>query len=418
MDGLQLELVNVSRSFGATRALHELALRLCPGRIAAIVGENGAGKSTALRLMAGELGPDEGEVRVGGRALRPARPEEAIRRGVGLVHQHFMLVDGFTALENLVLGAEPMRGLRIDFAAARREACALAERTGLEVDFERRAGELSVGQRQRLEILKVLYRRARAILLDEPSAVLAPSEVGELYAALRRLADDGATVAVVTHRLDEVVRFCDEALVMRRGELVAQTALGAERPPELVAELTRAIMGREPPAPVERPRAPDPDGAAVLELAGVELRDAAGRRLLEGLCLALRAGEIVGVAGVDGNGQRELVRVCAGLERATAGTVRVGGRDPCAGVSAGPAAVRAARRAGLVVVHEDRQREELVLEASLGDNALLGDLGGSHDAERVRRRLGRFAVEPASPRLRAQALSGGNQQKLVLGRAL
>ena len=388
MPGMSLQLRSATRKFGELVAVCALDLALQPGEVHAIVGENGAGKSTALKMLAGHLAPTSGEVWVGGRTLAPATPEEAIRRGVGMVHQHFMLVERFSALENLILGCEPVRGGRLDLATARKQAAKVAGETGLELELDRRACDLTVGERQRLEILRVLYRGARAILLDEPTAVLTPLEVGELYQTLRRLAEGGATVAVVSHRLDEVVRYCDRVTVMRRGRLVMQQPLARDEAtePALRSKLTSAIMGGEPPAEAHPPvlgRGPK--------------------------------------AGVEGNGQRELGRVLAGLEAPTGGRIELDGApllSPDAPLRAGAAAVRAARGRGLVVVHEDRQRDELLLAATVWDNLVLGDLGRVDEPPTVKRRFARFDVHPADTGRLAAELSGGNQQKLAMARAL
>ncbi|WP_437964901.1 ATP-binding cassette domain-containing protein [Sorangium sp. So ce260] len=421
--GAVIDLDGVTRRYGDQVAVRGASLRLAPGALHAIVGENGAGKSTLLKLSAGVLAPDAGVVRVDGAPLRPATPAEAARRGVGMVHQHFMLVGSFLALENVVLGCEPTRrGGRLDLAGARARARALMQTAGLSIPLDAATSALTVGERQKLEILRVLYRGARAILLDEPTAVLSPLEADGLYATLRRLVREGRTVAVVTHRLDEVVRFADHVTVMRRGQVVLSRP-AARRSSDAGAadaegELTRAIMGGEPPPRVERP--PLDEGApAALEIDGLTVTGAGGRRLLDGVTLAVRAGEIAGVAGVEGNGQRELVRALAGMEPRAAGRVAVGGID----LSSWD--IRA-RRACLGVVHEDRHAEGVLLGASVGDNLVLGDLGElprgarGRDAEAalVARRIARFRVEPPDPSRLAGELSGGNQQKIVVARAL
>ncbi|MDC0678016.1 ABC transporter ATP-binding protein [Sorangium atrum] len=416
--GAAIELDRVSRSFGAQIAVRAASLHLAPGALHAIIGENGAGKSTLLKLSAGVLAPDAGIVRVDGAALRPATPAEAARRGVGMVHQHFMLVGSFLALENVVLGCEPvLRGGRIDLAGARARAGALMQAAGLEIPLDAITSSLTVGERQKLEILRVLYRGARAILLDEPTAVLSPLEADALYATLRRLVREGHTVAVVTHRLDEVIRFADHVTVMRRGQVVlSRPTIGWSTDAE--GELTRAIMGGEPPPRVERPPLPE-DAPAALEIAGLTVAGAGGQRLLDGVTLTVRAGEIAGVAGVEGNGQRELVRALAGMEP------RAAGRVTAFGVELSSWGI-AARRACLGVVHEDRHAEGLLLDASVGDNLVLGDLaalprgarGRDAEAALIARRIARFGVVPPDPSRLAGELSGGNQQKIVVARAL
>jgi general nucleoside transport system ATP-binding protein len=416
MDAPVIRLDAVTRSIGECIAVNAAEATLSPGEIHAIIGENGAGKSTLLKLAAGVVAPTSGRVFVGDAALSPATPAEAIRRGVGMVHQHFMLVSAFTALENLMLGAEPLRGLdRLDPAVARKKAQEIADRTGLHVPLDAVTESLSVGERQRLEILRVLYRGARAILLDEPTAVLSPLEADELYKTLRALADDGATIVVVTHRLDEVARFADRVTVMRRGKVVLTRPItrGGQRD-ERGDDLTRAIMGGDPPLPFARPELAK-DATIVLEIKGLSLTDAGGQRRLGGLDLAVRAGEIVGVAGIEGNGQNELVRALAGLEPRATGRVAVADRD-LTGLS-----VRA-RRSSLGVVLEDRHEEGLCQEATVGDNLVLGDLGDGDpafvEAAAIARRMQRFDIHPSDPGRLAGELSGGNQQKIVIARAL
>jgi ABC-type uncharacterized transport system ATPase subunit len=412
MQGPVLELADVSRRFGDLLAVHGASVRVAPGGVHAVVGENGAGKSTLMKMAAGVLAPSSGVVRVDGRPLAPATPAEAIRRGVGMVHQHFMLVGAFRAIENVILGGEPTSSLgRLDLEAAGARARSIMESAGLSVPLDAVTSTLTVGERQRLEILRVLYRGAHALLLDEPTAVLSPLEAEDLYAMLRRLAEGGVSVAVVTHRLDEVARFADHVTVMRRGRVVLSRPQDRAAPIE-ADELTRAIMGGEPPPPFSPPPLAV-DAPAVLEVSGLTLRAVDGLPLLDGIDLTVRAGEIVGVAGVEGNGQRELVRALAGMEPRAGGRVAVAGKDLASGVRA--------RRPWLGVVHEDRHAEGLLLDATVGDNLVLGDLGDAADldeAATIARRIERFGVRPADATRLAGELSGGNQQKIVIARAL
>jgi simple sugar transport system ATP-binding protein len=411
--GPLLELARVSRRFGDFVAVDGASVAVAPGGIHAVIGENGAGKSTLLKMAAGVIAPSEGEVRIDGRPLQPATPAEAIRRGVGMVHQHFMLVGAFRAIENVILGGEPTASLgRLDLPLATARAREIVERTGLDVPLGAITSSLTVGERQRLEILRVLYRGARALLLDEPTAVLSPLEAEELYATLRRLAEGGASVAVVTHRLDEVCRHADHVTVMRRGRVVLSQPQDRAAPLS-TDDLTRAIMGGDPPPPFAPP-AIAADAPAVLEVAGLGLPGTDGPPLLEGIDLTVRASEIVGVAGVEGNGQRELVRALAGLEPKATGRIAVGGRDLTR------ARVRA-RRPLLGVVHEDRHAEGLLLDASVGDNLVLGDLGDPgplDEAATIARRIASFGVQPPDAARLSGELSGGNQQKIVIARAL
>jgi simple sugar transport system ATP-binding protein len=404
-----LELRSVTKRFGAVAAVREASVRFEPGRVHALVGENGAGKSTLLGLAGGEHAPDDGSVHVDGSPLVPATPAEAARRGVGFVHQHFMLVEAFSALENIVLGAEPMRSLgRLDLGEARRRAREVLAGAGLELDLEAPVDRLGVGERQRLEIARVLYRGARTLLLDEPTAVLTPGQARALLGTLRELVRAGSAVVLVTHRIAEVIEHCDQVTVMRRGSVVARRRVADTSE----AELARDVMGREPPPPIARPRAPR-EPSVVLSVESLSVAgQRAGRLAVDGVSFEVGEGRIVGVAGVEGNGQRELVRAIAGLLGSSAGRVRLDGRD-LGGLDTG------ARRAlGLAVVHEDRHRDGLLLEAPVGDNLVLGDLGALPEEPAVRRRIERFGVMPPEPARRARDLSGGNQQKVVTARAL
>ncbi len=403
-----MHLEGIGVRYGDFWAVRDAHVTLEPGKIHAIVGENGAGKSTLLKAAAGFAPTVTGKVRFEGEAS-----------AIGMVHQHFMLVSAFTALENLVLGAEPLTSFgRLDLASARTRANELMKQTGLSVDLDARTRDLAVGQRQRLEILRVLFRGARAVLLDEPTAVLSPIEAEDLYATLGRLAKDGATIAVVTHRLDEVIRFAHQVTVMRRGRTVLSRPIDRAEGAMLEDELTRAIMGGEPPAATKAPPLADkPEEALTVD--NLVLADAAGKRVLDGVSLSVKKGEIVGIAGIEGNGQTELIRVIAGLEPYATGAIKFEGKtfEP----------VRSSedmrlRRQTLAVVHEDRHAEGLMLEASVGDNLVLGELHETKTAARekdfVTRRIDRFGIVPSDPARLAGALSGGNQQKIVVARAL
>lgn len=400
MDGeAWIEAREVTCRFGDKTAVRGASVRLFPREIHALVGENGAGKSTLLKAMAGAVVPVEGEVRIRGQRLDPATPAEAIRRGVGMVYQHFALVPSFTGVENLMLGVEPvglLGWLRPSVTRARAEE--IAASTGLRVDLDSPVSSLSVGERQRLEILRVLVRGASLLLLDEPTAVLTPAEAEKLYGLLRRIAEQGAAVAVVTHHLEDVIRHADRVTVLRGGEQVFQGSVAETTG----AELSRRALGEIPP--VGRPARVDPEAPALLEVEGLQAEG------LAGVELRVRRGEVVGVAGIDGNGQEALVEALAGL-RPARGSLRLGGRE-LAGAS--PAERRAA---GLEVVHGDRHRFAMLAGATIHDNLVLGDLGPDEEAVAARRLAG-SGVAPAEPSLRAGALSGGNQQKLVMARAL
>ena len=402
---LELEARGVSRTYGERVAVRDASVRLTAGKIHAIVGENGAGKSTLLKMLAGAVVPTSGEVLVGGAPLSPATQREAIRRGVGLVYQHFSLVPAFTGLENLMLGAEPAGALGwLDPAKTSRRAEELAERTGLSVRLGVRASELGVGEQQRLEILRLLVRGAQALLLDEPTAVLTRGEADALYGRLRRIADAGATVAVVTHHLAEVCAHADEVTVLRGGAIVHHGDAGAEP----VEALARRALGEVPsvPSPVAVP--PGAEEALGVRTLGAR----AGSSSVHDVTLSVRRGEVVGVAGVDGNGQDALVLALAGLADSVSGQIAIAGRDVTRDD------VRARRAAGLEIVHGDRLRHGLLADASVGDNLVLGDAGGPDEHATAARRLAASRATPSSLDLAAGAFSGGNQQKLVIARAL
>ena len=413
--------VGVSIRYGDIVAVRPASVNFRSGLIHAVCGENGAGKSTLLKIVAGMVVPDTGHVEAFGSRLVPHTPREAISRGIGMVLQHFALVPVFTALENIVLGAEPTNGLGvIDVAAARRRAEVVAKELGVDLHLDATVDSLGVGDRQRLEIARALYRDAKLLILDEPTAVLTKGEVDSLFATLRRLDDAGTGVVVVTHKMDEVRDHADEVTVMRRGEVLFTRTLdrsggagaGSATIDAQVEEVTAAIMGAGRGAGTAKPAsaAPASGGGSrgeagapdvVLELSGVSLG-----RALHDVSFAVHAGEIVGVAGVEGNGQRELVAVLARDSAPDRGEVK----------GAAPALIR-----------EDRQLEGLVLDATLRDNMVLGELGSfagtaglldldALDAE-ARARITRSGA-PTDLERTARTLSGGNQQKIVVARAL
>jgi len=453
----------VAKAFGPVVANRDASLEAARGEVHALVGENGAGKSTLMRVLSGMHAPDAGTVEVADprtgrlRDVTGWSTSQAIASGVGMVHQHFMLVPPLTVAENVVLGMERTRGpggLALDRRRAESEVGALAERTGLRVDPARRVADLSVGEAQRVEILKVLYRGARVLVLDEPTAVLSPPEVRELWGVLRALAADGGTVVLITHKLDEVVEISETITVMRAGATVARLRTADTTP----RDVARAMVGRDVELALDRVRTPDgggPDdvsallGAAAVAGAAVpappRVGAAEGRpavlsvrdlvvpaprrpRAVDGVSFDLAPGEILGVAGVEGNGQTELVEAIAGLAPPSAGRVLLGGRDVTA------LGVRARADAGLSHIPEDRHRRGLVLDYSVADNLALGLqhryaqgglsalLGGRLDRARLdadaRRLVGEFDIRPADPALPARALSGGNQQKIVIAREM
>jgi simple sugar transport system ATP-binding protein len=405
-----LELTGITKRFGPVVANRDARLVVRPGEIHALVGENGAGKSTLMRIAAGLHRPDAGEVLVRGERLPAGSPREAIARGLGMVHQHFMLIPTLTVAENVVLGREPRRGPALDLARAEREVAALAKRYGLAVDPRRRVADLTVGEEQRVEILKALYREAEILILDEPTAVLTPGEVEQLFRVIRELVAAGKTAVLITHKLDEVMTLSHQVTVMRRGETVAllETARTSAR------DIAFAMVGHEL-AGAARGARPSP-GAPLLELRGVSVVRRRAR-VVDGVSLSIREGEVLGIAGVEGNGQAELCDAVAGLAPLSAGRVLLGGRD------VGRLLPRARFRLGLGFVPEDRQRRGLVLDLSVAENLAVGRVGpGPLDRSKLEREAkdeaARFDIRPPDPELPARALSGGNQQKLVMARAL
>ena len=415
-----IELRGIDKSFGSVHAVRGVSLRVERGSITGIVGENGAGKSTLMSILYGLYRADAGEIRVEGRPVEMTSPRDAIGQGIGMVHQHFMLVDSFTVLENLILGAEGGPLLAGGLAAARTELARLAREYGLAVDPDARVADLSVGEQQRVEILKVLFRGARILILDEPSAVLTPQETDRLLEILRVLRDRGVTVVLITHKLREILSVTDRVIVMRRGEVVAERAT-AKTSAEELAEL---MVGRQVRFSFDK--APARAGEPRLVAHGLSLVDGRRVRLLDDISFEVRAGEIVGIAGVSGNGQTELLQVLSGIRRPTGGSLEVCGRKVDADHPADPAEMR---DLGVAHVPEDRLRQGLVPAFLASETSILGyqdrepfcrnylldgPAVGKHCAELMER----FDVRPRTPGLLSSSFSGGNQQKLILAREM
>jgi ABC-type uncharacterized transport system ATPase subunit len=415
-----LELRDITKRFGNVLANDGVSIKVEPGTIHAIVGENGAGKSTAMRIAYGFYTADGGDILVDGKVRRIATPHDAIALGVGMVHQHFMLVEPMTVAENIVLGAETGGVASLDLNKAAKEIRALSDEFKLSVDPNATIETLSVGQQQRVELLKALYRRARLLILDEPTAVLTPQEVEEFFAILRRMREQGKTVVIITHKLSEVLAISDDVTVMRDGRVVGRVKTSETN----AAELARLMVGRDVLLRVEKTEAEA--GANVLAVHNLTFTHRDGARRLDGVSFKVGAGEIVGIAGVEGNGQTELIEALAGLVASNhvTGDVEFDGRN-IARLDA-----RARRELGIAHIPEDRHRRGLLLDFDLAENSILGDhyrkpavagLGNVFLNDRgIRTRalevIKDFDVRPANPDLPARSLSGGNQQKLIIGR--
>ncbi|MFV2039566.1 MAG: ABC transporter ATP-binding protein [Acidimicrobiales bacterium] len=413
-----IELIGVTKRFPGVVANDGVGLTVEQGEIHAIVGENGAGKSTLMKILYGMIQPDEGEMKVGGEMVHFASPGDAIDAGIGMVHQHFMLADQLSVLENVILGAEPMRSLgRIDLPAAKAHLTQVGEAYGLTIDPDDLVETLEVGERQRVEIIKVLYRGAKILILDEPTAVLVPQEVEELFRNIRGLQAEGATILFIDHKLKEVLEIADTITVLRRGKTVATVD-----PAEVTAsDLAELMVGSELPTP-------ETSGSTVteevtLQVSAITVLDDDNRPIVDDVSLDIHSGEIVGLAGVEGNGQTELVDAIIGTANVASGTIELMGND----ITHKP--VRARREAGVGYIPQDRHREGLLLSAPLWENTALGhqtmppfakglwiDRRGSRAQTEVVRE--EFDVRTPDIDVSAHALSGGNQQKLILGREM
>ncbi|AFC33444.1 YufO2 [Paenibacillus mucilaginosus 3016] len=414
-----VEMRGITKRFPGIVANDSISLTLGRGEILALLGENGAGKSTLMNILFGLYQPDEGEILVNGEPVTITGPKAAIRLGLGMVHQHFKLVQPFTVAENIVLGMEPKQGLRIDYRHAEREVAAISDRYGLRVEPRARIADISVGMQQRVEILKTLYRGAEILIFDEPTAVLTPQEIQELIAIMRKLVSEGKSIILITHKLKEIMAIADRVTVIRRGKVVG-TVRTAETNPDALAAL---MVGREVSFRLDKP--PVPAGAAskepVLRVEDVTVRGRGGTPVLNGLSFEVYGGEILGIAGVDGNGQSELIEALAGLQTVDSGRITLAGREI---TNLSP---RAAAEAGIGHIPEDRHKRGLVLDFSMSENLVLKSYytpaynrGGFLDYgamdKQAGRLIGEFDVRTPGTHTPARALSGGNQQKAIIAR--
>ena len=411
-----LELRGITKRFPGVLANDRVDFDLRPGEVHALLGENGAGKSTLMNVVYGLYHPDEGEILVDGKPITLGSPREAIEHGIGMVHQHFMLIPVMTVAENIVLASEPTRaGVLLDLDAAEKRVAELSRQFGLAVDPRAVVQGITVGQQQRVEILKALYRGADILILDEPTAVLTPQEARELFEIIESLRSQGKSIIFISHKLNEVLQVADRITVLRRGKKIETVdAAGATE-----AELARMMVGREVLLRVDKKPATPAEPELVVE--DMHVFDDRGLEAVRGVSFDVRAGEIVGIAGVDGNGQTELIDAIAGLRRVATGRIVISGRDV---THANP---KDSLDAGLGHIPEDRQRRGLVLEFALAENLALHDydhepysrlgwLFPRRMIARARRILKDFDVRGGGPQTPARALSGGNQQKVVVAR--
>jgi ABC-type uncharacterized transport system ATPase subunit len=414
-DAPLLELKGITKRFPGVVANDSVDFELRAGEVHALLGENGAGKSTLMNILYGLYHPDEGEIRMRGEQVRISSPNEAIDLGIGMVHQHFMLIPVMTVTENIVLGVEPHRGPLMNMDEARERVRDISKRFGLAVQPDAKIESISVGQQQRVEILKALYRGADVLILDEPTAVLTPQEADELFAILRSLQAEGKSIIFITHKLHEVLDIADRVTVLRRGKTI-ETVPRAGATEDSLATL---MVGREVLLRVDK--GTSTPGDTLLRVEDLQVRDERGLEAVRGVTFDVRAGEIVGIAGVDGNGQSELIDGIMGLRKVESGRVSVGGAD-ITGEGA-----KHSLDAGLGHIPEDRHRRGLILDFSLAENLALHDydhvpnsrfgwLFPNRLVQVAKRLLREFDVRGGTPQTPAASLSGGNQQKVVIAR--
>jgi len=416
-----IELRGISKAFGPVQANKDISIRVMPGTIHGIIGENGAGKSTLMSILYGFYRADSGEIFIKGEKASITGSEDAISAGIGMVFQHFKLVQNFTILENVILGAEDGALLRPSLAKARKELAALSQEYGLKVDPDAKIEEIGVGMQQRVEILKALYRQADILILDEPTGVLTPAEADQLFRILDRLREEGKTIVLITHKLREIMEITDNVSVMRRGEMVGHVKTAETSP----AELAELMVGRKVLLRVDK--TPATPGEVVVEVRNLSVTDDKGVARLKDVSFEIRRGEILGLAGVAGNGQSELLEVLGGYRNAT-GEIFING--DVIDLSGAHSDGQTMRARGIAHVPEDRQREGLIMDYFAWENMAFGyhndpayqknRLFMDNRAMRTeaQAKMDRFDVRPPNPDLTARSFSGGNQQKIVLAREI
>lgn len=412
-----VEMKGITKIFPGTIANDNVDFELLKGETHVLLGENGAGKTTLMNVLYGLYQPDKGEIFINGKPAKISGPSEAIKLGIGMVHQHFMLVEKFTVAENIILGMEPRRGIKLDMAKARKEVEEISNKYGFKINPDSVIQDLSVGQQQKVEILKALFRGAQILILDEPTAVLIPQEIDELGVIIRNLEKEGKSVILITHKLKEVMSMSDRVTILRRGK-VTGTVKTSDTNIEQLAEL---MVGRKVSFSVDKK--PSNPGKEILSIENLVVKDRRGLPAVDGLNLSVRAGEILGIAGVDGNGQSELVEALTGLAKPVSGKITLNGKN-MTGKSP-----REMINEGISSIPEDRQKRGLILQYSLYENAILGAHrrkpfanGVVMDYKKIKEYCGRllkeFDVRTPSSSVPASSLSGGNQQKLIAAREI
>lgn len=412
-----VELKQITKRFPGIVANDSISLTLRKGEIHALLGENGAGKSTLMNILFGLYQPDEGSIKVNGETVTIDNPNKAIKLGIGMVHQHFKLVQPFTVTENIILGMEPKKGINIDYKSASAQVAKLSEQYGLRVNPNSKIQDISVGMQQRVEIMKILFRGADILIFDEPTAVLTPQEIEELMVIMRRLVAEGKSIILITHKLKEIMEISDTVTIIRRGKVIDTVETDKTNP----SELAEKMVGRGVSFKIDKN---DPQiGQPVLQLNDIRVKDKHGISILNGLNLEVKAGEIVGIAGVDGNGQSELIEAITGLRKIDSGSIKLSGKE----ISNLPA--RKIIESGLSHIPEDRHKRGLVLDFSISENMILetyykppfnkgGFLQNAEIEKHAKSLVEQFDVRTPSVETKARSLSGGNQQKAIIAREI
>ncbi|MGD7043741.1 ABC transporter ATP-binding protein [Jeotgalibacillus proteolyticus] len=412
-----IEMLNIRKEFPGIVANDNITLQLRKGEIHALLGENGAGKSTLMNVLFGLYQPEKGEIKVKGEKVNITSPNIANDLGIGMVHQHFMLVDTFTVTENIVLGSEPKKGLSIDMKKAEKEVQEISDRYGLSVDPKAKIADISVGMQQRAEILKTLYRGAEILIFDEPTAVLTPQEIKELMQIFKTLIAEGKSIILITHKLKEIIAVCDRVTVIRKGVGINTLDVEGATPTQLAS----LMVGREVVFTTEKTTAVPKE--VVLDIKGLNVKDTRGVKAVRDLELSVRSGEIVGIAGVDGNGQSELIEAITGLRKIASGSIKLNGKELSS------LKTRKITEAGVGHIPQDRHKHGLVLDFPIGDNMVLQTyyqqpyskmsmLNNKEINKQAKKLIKEFDVRTPSEYTQARALSGGNQQKAIIGREI